>query len=105
MHSGVQFSGAAGGSNPRRRFQLRAVTAELRKAGRLQIDESAIREAYEQNRRRVEQAKVESKTARRERARREHRKSLPAANPDTNQPVAVPSQDPRELEPFEIEVL
>ena len=87
-------------------WELRAINAELRKQGRLDVDESAIREVYEQNAAEVARAVTETRKARRDRARREHRKPLPPivrqvteADPEPTRQAGAP------LAAFEIEDL
>jgi putative transposase len=87
-------------------WELRAINAELRKQGRIDVDESAIREVYEQNAAEVERAITETRKARRDRARREHRKPLPPIVMQTSEADPEPvSQDRQPLAAFEIENL
>jgi putative transposase len=87
-------------------WELRAINAEARKQGRLEVDESAIREVYEQNAAEVKQAVVETRKVRRDRARREHRKSLPAFEQRFYASEDPPTrQDNGPLTAFEIEDL
>lgn len=87
-------------------WELRAINAELRRQGRLDVDESAIREVYEQNAAQVERAVAETRKARRDRARREHRKSLPEIDRRTGVTEEAPApQRQRPLEAFAIEEL